>query len=173
MVYVTLSFFLLPLLFLRKKTLSSKHNTDLVFRFPFYLGALVLSITATVPILSLIGYERSAEEQSEILVGDMLIFAGFYLLGLFVGVYLNQKAIILTSRSIYKKSIFGTRVFNLTEVSKIVIDHSAGNPIAAQAFLYSYGEKMVLEGFLTDYQDLIWKLRYQLCKNAAIVEKNV
>lgn len=168
-------YFILLLKIKKDKNLNELNKNDAIqiFRFPKIIRNLMYVIACVFPLLFMYGFIQSPTENDPAKVQNWIGLFFFTFLSWFVGFYSDSKEIILTNNFIQKKSIFGSLKFELTSINRMIIDFSSGNPVSAQTFLYCNGQKMILESFLVNYRHLLWELRYNKCKNAVIVEKNV
>ncbi|MGB0495532.1 MAG: hypothetical protein ACPGJI_04180 [Kangiellaceae bacterium] len=168
---------IITLIMKKAGTTSSNHvvqkqNSVEVFAFPKVIQIIFYFSAVSAPIAFFFGALTAPSKND---ISEPKFWVGLVLIitfSMFGGLYFQTKKIVLTEFNIIKRSIFGKLTFPFDQVNKMVIHFSAGNPIAAQAFLYCEGKKMILESLIVDYENLIWDLRYCRLKNATIVEKS-
>ncbi len=100
---------------------------------------------------------------------DELIKSYFVcLIFMVISLYIHTFSIIITSREIIKKSIFGKVKLPYSSVSSIVVSNGRGNRSAA--VIKVYGNKTIrVDSFLTEYDQLKDEIIYR-CEDAKLIE---
>ena len=126
---------------------------------------LVAVPTVCFPILTTVAF-LSGRLNGMKEVAELLAFAVF---GLLLLIAFSRTRFVLTETSITEIAPWQKTELPLSEIRKIVIYHSSGNPAAAMTRVRGR-RTITLTAMLAGYEGLVGELR-SLCKHAEVIEK--